>query len=83
MNCALSEVSLVGSPLDLISLKDKRIQVPYKYESLDSSFHMTLFEERVASHVFGEFASPVSPSRVLFSTGGRIVRPRTRLVDSD
>ena len=30
MNCALSEVSLVGSPLDLISLKDKRIQVPYK-----------------------------------------------------
>ena len=29
MNCALSEVSLVGSPLDLISLKDKRIQVPY------------------------------------------------------
>ena len=29
MNCALSEVSLVGSLLDLISLKDKRIQVPY------------------------------------------------------
>ena len=36
MNCALSEVSLVGSPLDLISLKDKRIQVPYMKGQADA-----------------------------------------------
>ena len=37
MNCALSEVSLVGSPLDLISLKDKRIQVPYSCQLKDTN----------------------------------------------
>ena len=52
MNCALSEVSLVGSPLDLISLKDKRIQVPYTYDDGCQGAKKAINEHKVEAQCY-------------------------------